>query len=505
MIRALLAPLIIAPLLASARAPSPQASAEPAALVAVIRIETEIDIRSAALVERAVGRALDSGAKVLIVELDTPGGRSDYMLEMVKTIERAHGRGVRTVAYVTEWAKSAGALIALACDEIYLAPTATIGSATPYVVGPEGSPETHEKFIAGFRSTFRARAEATGRPTALVEAMVDPDVEVVEAEVDGERRILSRVDFENEKKARVARARDPGARSDRDVVEIGILKPKGKILDLTARDAVRYGLATAIAPTRDIVISRVSPPGSRVEEFRNNWSESLAGWLTSPGIKTVLFLVGLLALYVEFKTPGFGVAGAIGIACFSLFFFGHLVVGLAEVYEVLLFVAGVGLLALELFVIPGFGVAGIAGILCILASVVLAQMPSFETLGRLQPGTLGESALSAATQTALGSLLAVVGAVAIASVLPRTRFARRLALDSPLVHEGALHGGAADPGLEALLGKEGVAETTLRPAGRARIGDRPVDVVTEGDYLEPGTPVRVIAASGNALVVRKLA
>ncbi|MCI0340667.1 MAG: hypothetical protein L0216_05880, partial [Planctomycetales bacterium] len=385
--RTLLAPLLIAALLGEGGDPAPVSAPPRGTPVALVRIETEIDLRSAALVERAVRRALDSGAKVLVVELDTPGGMVDSLRDIVREIERARGKGVRTVSYVTDWAKSAGALIALACDEMYLAPTATIGSATPYVFGGGGAPETNEKFIASIRSTFRAQAEATGRPTALAEAMVDPDVEVVEALVDGERKILSRTDFENERKARAARRGESGARPDRDVVEIGVIKPAGKILDLTAQEAVRYGLATAIAPTREIVLSRVAGPDSRVEEFRNSWSETLAGWLTSPGIKMLLFLVGLLALYVEFKTPGFGVAGAIGLSCLALFFFGHLVVGLAELHEVLLFVAGVGLLALELFVIPGFGVAGILGILCILGSLVLAQIPAFGAIGRLEPGT----------------------------------------------------------------------------------------------------------------------
>lgn len=479
-----------------ADAPPPPVAPAAEPLVAVVKLEYEIDVRTAALTRRAINRALEQKAAIVLLEINTPGGSVDYLREIVADIQRAQASGARTVAYVTAWAKSAGALIALACDDIYMAPGATIGSAMPIVPGKELGDAEREKYVAAIKSDFRAQAERTGRSAALAEAMVDLDVELLEIEVAGVRRLISRVELDR----LIADAAAHG-RPD-EVVQLGIVKPAGKLLDITVREAVQWGVARAEAATRERVLDQILPGSRRVAEFAPTWSEHLAAWLTNPAVKGLLFLVGLVSLYVEFKAPGLSIPGLIGVACFALFFFGHLTVGLADAWEVLIFALGLGLLAVEIFVLPGFGVAGVLGILLMIAGLVLAQVPFVWPSGDFA-ASQWVMLVRTTGQTSLALMLGVGGMVGAAVLLPRTPLGKRLMLRAPAVEAGQ-HGSAAPSAAEEWVGKSGVAETDLRPAGRVRIGDARLDVITEGGWCDAGAAIEVVGTRGNALLVRPL-
>jgi membrane-bound serine protease (ClpP class) len=214
----------------------------------------------------------------------------------------------------------------------------------------------------------------------------------------------------------------------------------------------------------------------------------------------LLFLVGIVAFYVELKTPGLSVPGLIGVVCFGLFFFGHHVVGLAQAWEALVFLLGLALLAVEIFVLPGFGVAGVTGAVLMLGALVLAQVPDLWP-GGAYGGVQWPLVIDALGRTTLGIALGVVGAIGLAWIVPHSPLARFVTLEAPAVTAG-LHGSATPEGREAFVGKVGVAETDLRPAGRVRIGDAHFDVVSEGGYIDAGAAVTVVTTRGNALVVR---
>ncbi|MFH1423050.1 MAG: NfeD family protein, partial [Planctomycetota bacterium] len=213
--------------------------------------------------------------------------------------------------------------------------------------------------------------------------------------------------------------------------------------------------------------------------------------------KGLLLAIGLLGLYVEFKTPGFGVPGTVGIACLTLVFFSSYLAGLATIIEILIIVAGVMLLALEVFVIPGFGIPGIAGLALIITGILL----SFQNF--TFPKTLYEySVLETNIIILVLDLVGVIaGAALLAKILPRTKYFSRVILSGPEV--GILSGDAAvqTRGLTELVGKTGTVLTALRPTGKADVEGQYLDVVSEGDFIEKETKIRISKVEGNRVVV----
>ena len=470
----------------------PAAAQEPERLarIAVVELHSEIDILARALMDRAVDQAIAAGAAGLLLDLNTPGGRVDFMLDIADALDRARAKGIKTAVFISGDATSAGALIAMACDEIYMKPGSTIGSATPMVPGVEMDEKIQEKMISYVRTKFAARAEVTGQSPALAEAMVDPDVELIEVEVDGKRRLVSSTEFQN-------LVQQLGAHR---VVQLGIVCPKGKLLALRASQAAALGVAKGLYDRQALVLAQVWPQAHEVLPFAPTWSEELAAWITSPGVQMLLFLVGIVAFYVELKSPGLSVPGLIGVVCFGLFFFGHHVVGLAQAWEALVFLLGLALLAVEIFVVPGFGVAGVTGVILMLGALIMAQVPDLWP-GGAYGGVQWPLVIDALGRTTLGIALGVVGAIGLAWAIPHTPLSRFVTLTAPAVAAG-LRGSGTLAGREAYVGKVGVAETDLRPAGRVLIGDEHLDVVTEGGYIERGANVTVVTTRGGALVVR---
>ncbi len=460
--------------------------------VAVVEIHTEIDLRAAALAERAVGRAIEQKVDALLIDLNTPGGRLDYMTRIGDAIDKARAAGLRTICFVRGDAASAGVFIAMACDRIYMTTASTIGSATPIVPGAELDERTHEKLISYGRAKFRARAQSTGQAAVLAEAMVDADVEVIEILLDGKRTFVSRIELD-----RLHNTHDKAG-----IIQVGVVSPKGKILNLTGRDAVDFGVAVANVETRYALLADEYPQGAEEIAFKSTWAEDLAAMITSPGLRSMLFIVGLVGIYMEVKAPGLSVPGLIGVCCFALFFFGHMVVGLADAWEVIIFLVGVALLLVEVFVIPGFGVAGVVGVTLMAGSLILAQMPSVWTGGDW--GGINWNLLLATTgETSLSFMASLLGMAGAAWVFPKTPWGKKLALQSPSVAAGTRGDAAPAAMLTQWIGKVGVADTDLRPAGRALVGDTHLDVVTEGDFLERGTTITIAGILDNTLVVRR--
>jgi membrane-bound serine protease (ClpP class) len=418
-------------------------SSTPASAVFRVPVMGVIELGLAPFIERSLKEAREAGAQAVVLHIDTPGGRVDAAEQIVDAIQDSE---VPVYAYVDRRAFSAGALIALATKGIWMRPGSVMGAATPIVGSGE---KASEKIVSAMRSEMRSLAEERGLDPRVAEAMVDEDVEI-----DG-------------------------------VVD------RGKLLTLTTDEAVRLNYARTVDDW-DGMLAAIQATGASVHETRTNWAESLVRFLSNPAVAPILLSLGVLGLIIEFKTPAFGLAGLAGVTMLGLFFGSRWIVGLAGLEELLLLGGGLALLAVEVFVLPGFGIAGIAGLAAVGSSIFLSLVPKMAA-----PGDYGTAA---AVLSMVGIVVVLIG-WALLRHLPRSgRFARSgLLLGESTSREGGYSSATVRP---ELVGASGVAVTDLRPSGTVRIGDERLDVVAESDFIQAGTPVRVVRAEGYRHVVR---
>lgn len=420
----------------------------PAPLVYVAPVDGIIDLGLAPFVQRVLDEAAAAGAAAVVLEVNTFGGRVDAAVQIRDALLSAQ---VPTLAYVNRRAISAGALISLAAQHLVMAPGATIGAATPVQAGGGASQPVSEKTVSYVRKEFRATAESRKRPALIAEAMVDPDVAI------------------------------------RGVVE------KGKLLTLTTDEALRHKVAEARADSVQAALEHAGIRGAEIRRAAPNWAENVVRFLTHPVLSSLLVTIGMLGIIIELRSPGLGLAGAIGVGSLAAFFWGHWIVQLAGWGELLLALAGVVLLALEFLVIPGFGIAGILGILALLGALVMSVLGT---------GATPEYFMFAAGRIVFSLLLALLASFFLLRFMPRTRLGRQFILDTGL-GAGSASGSAPETDLR-WLGKRGRTSSPLRPAGIAEIEGTRVDVVSEGDLIAPGTPVEVTRVDGNRVVVRQI-
>lgn len=411
-------------------------------IVYVAPIEGIIDLGLAPFVQRVLDEAAAAQAAAVVLEVNTFGGRVDAAVQIRDALLNAQ---VPTVAYVNRRAISAGALISLAAQHLVMAPGATIGAATPVQAGGGEAQPVSEKTVSYVRKEFRATAESRKRPALIAEAMVDADVAI------------------------------PG------------LIEKGKLLTLTTDEALKHKVAEARADDLQGALERVGIKDAELRRMSPNWAENLVRFLTHPVLSSLLVTLGMLGIILELRSPGLGLAGAVGVGALAAFFWGHWLVELAGWGEVLLAVGGLALLLLEFFVIPGFGFAGILGILALLAALVMSVAGT---------GSTPEFLMLAAGRIVLSLLAALAVSFVLLRFLPRTPFGRQLILSTGLGPVEEVH--------LRLLGKRGRASTPLRPAGIADIEGARVDVVSDGAMIDPGTPVEVTRVDGNRIVVRQI-
>jgi len=418
-------------------------------VVYVAPIEGIIDLGLAPYVQRVLNEATDAGAAAVILEINTFGGRVDAAVLIRDALLNAR---VKTVAFVNKRAISAGALISLAAEKIVMADGGTIGAATPVQMGQPGAAAqpVEEKTVSYVRKEFSATAETRKRPSLIAEAMVDGDVEIP-----------------------------------------GLIK-KGKLLTLTTEEALKHKVADFRAQTIESVLEQLNLAGAQIRRITPNWAEDLVRFLTNPVVSSLLMTVGMLGIFMEIRTPGFGLPGALGIASLALFFWGHWLVQLAGWEELLLVGSGLVLLVLEVFVIPGFGLAGVLGIGALLAGLSLSLIGGGATWGFV---------VIAVGRVLISVVLALVASLLMLRFLPRLPFGRQLILETGLA---AGEGYASAPERDSSwLGKHGTAFSTLRPAGIAEIAGERVDVVSDGEFIDVGMPIVVTRVDGNRIVVRR--
>ncbi len=446
-------------------------------------------------VTRSVERARDEGVDYVIFDIDTFGGRVDSALEMTTRIGSL--TDVETVAYVrvrpegTGVSWSAGALIAMATDRIYMAPGTSMGATAPVLQGTGGSQEpASEKTVSAVRTQMAALAEKNGHPRGVALAMVDADVELVEAYVDEELRAVTATELEDLKRE--------AEELDGTVEEGSTISAEGKLLSLTAGDMERYGVSSGTPSSYDELYARLEVDPEATVDLSPDMADSIVSVITGGAFTSLLILVGLVALFLEITSPGFGIPGSVAAIAFALIFSANFMLGQVGSLELLMFLAGILLLLVEVFLIPGFGVAGISGIVLLVVSLVLSMqgfvLPEFDW----QRGRLNRNILLVLANT-VGAFVAFGG---MAYLFGRTNLFSRLTLSDTQTTDAGFTAQTSDV-RERYLGKSGRAATTLRPAGTADLDGERVSVEADGEWIEAGTEVEVVRVDGNRIIVRK--
>lgn len=429
-------------------APRPAVAQTAAPVVYVVPIGGVIDLGLAPFLARTLREAEAAGAAAVVLDINTFGGRVDAAVAMRDTLINSP---VRTIAFVNQRAISAGALIALACETVVMTRAGTIGAAAPVVGAGGGQPmPADEKSVSYMRKEFGATAEARGRRADIAEAMVDEDVAI------------------------------------EGVVEAG------KLLTLTTTEALAKKIADHSADTLEAALAATGLAGAEVRVASETWAETMVRFFTNPIVSSLLMTIGLLGIIVELRTPGFALPGTIGLLSLGIFFWGHWLVQLAGWEELLLVSIGVALLAVEVFVLPGTTVAGVAGVLALVAGLGLTLVGA---------GATASAIVTALGRVALSILIAIAGALGLLRLLPSLPFGRTLVLRTDMDADA---GFVSAPDTDRQwLGRTGTAVSPLRPSGIADIDGARVDVVSDGVFLDAGSPIVVTRVDGNRIVVRQ--
>lgn len=450
--------------------------------VFVIPIAGEVGPGMAAFLERAIRDADTRPGDIYVLEMDTYGGRVDSALQMVDVL--LDTKGERTIAYVKNKAISAGALIALACDELVMRPNTTIGDCAPITYSSEGPRMMGEKFQSPLRAKFRTLAKRNGYPEVLAESMVTADMEVYQVEVDGTVLYLDAqalAEFSPERK--------------KSIVSQKIVVAKGELLTMDDDEARRLGFSRMSAPTIEDMLAEIAPGPYEIIRIERNWSERLGTVIS--GIAPLLMIIGLASLYTELKAPGFGIFGIVGIICLGLVFLHQYLVGLADYTDLLLIVTGIALLGVELFVLPGFGLAGIAGLIFIGIGLVL----SFQNFVVPDPSLPWQrELLTRNIIQVLGSFIFafVTAMAAIRYLLPRLG----TVVEGPYLGATLAKSRTISSQTSSLaIGFTGTALSSLRPAGKGLFAGEIYDVITDGEYIDKGAALIVQEIKGNRIIV----
>ena len=470
-----------------------------AAQVYIIRIRSEIGNGLRVYIKHGIEAAEEGNSDAIIFDIDTPGGAVNAAKDIIDDI---HQTNIPTIAYVNNEAISAGAMISLACDQIVMRGGGTIGDSAP--VSLQGQ-EAGEKIVSYVRGKIEATAERQGRNPDIAKAMVDKKLWLVKLK-NGNIVAFRSDEYEKRREA--------------DEIEEVIAsggESEAELLTLTTEGAIKYQLAEAVAESLEALLDMyliVEVNGTRQAMTREKFesmdkdlpfvalknanqnaveltlADRMVIFLTSPIIAGLLLSLGTAGLFIEIRSPGFGVPGLLGLLCLSLFFGGHLLSHVDAEYALLAFVFGVCLLLLEAFVIPGFGIAGILGLGCILFSIFFIFSQAYETQ-------------QAITTLSVSVLLTVGLCIIAAYFLPKTRTWNNFVLQAEMVSEQGFHSAPRED-FQHYIGQLGIALTTLRPSGTIRIGEDRLDAISIGNFVDPESTVKVVQVEGANVYVEEV-
>ena len=546
---------LVAALTAAAVAQVASVESEPAttstANAAIIYLDGEITDVMVESIRRRMVEAEKKGVELIIFDLDTPGGLVTSSIAIADLIKNLPD--IKTVAWVNPNAHSGGAIVAVACDEIVMARSSRIGDSQVIMGGPGGVGAVPEdlqpKAYTPVLAEFRASARLNGYDQTLCEAFVLPDREVwwLENTKTEERKFVfgaekRRLLGEREKPAQDKKKKKKKSEDEEDDdeeeatdepeddetltepaeqkptdwklvekyhdaildMEVDTIQPvvrDDQLLEMSAAEAQAYGFSKGIVANETELKDRYHL--ATIFHLAPSWSEAIAYWLTSMYVRGFLLLIIFLGAYVEFHTPGVGVAGLVALISLAIFVGAPYMTGLANIWEILCIVVGVLLMALEIFVIPGFGVAGISGIALVLLGLFGTFVP--DEPGHTIPFYIPSlpatwEGMRIGVITIVSSMAAsMIGMVVLSRYLPSIPVFRRLVPANPTPTDVL----PADPYRGAArVGDVGYAEGPMHPSGKARFGSVLVDVVTQGEFLDPDARLEVIERRGNRVVVR---
>lgn len=418
--------------------------------IMVMEIKSEIDAPMKRYVELALRHASETKADVVIIEMDTYGGVLTDAKEIVDMIMK-HKSPVWV--YINSDAASAGALISIACDSIYMSPGASIGAATVVDGSGQKAPDKYQSYM---RSIMRATAEENGRNPQIAEGMVDENL-VIEG-----------------------------------------IKKEGQIITFSTSEALTHGFCDAKVESIEEILKRNNITNYQLDHFQLSRTDTIIAFFLNPFISGLLILVIIAGIYFEMQTPGVGFAGLAALVALILYLVPYYLNGLAENWEIIGFFIGILLIAVEIFVLPGFGIAGISGIILTVGSLVLIMINNDAFDFEFVP----MNNVIVSTAAALGGLLG--GAIllfVLGSRISNTRFYRKVALTETQDRKAGYTASSIEV---SMIGARGVAHTVLRPSGRVMIGEKIFDAYTRGEYIEKGQPVEVISDEGTSLKVKPI-
>lgn len=417
--------------------------------VFVMELKGDIDPRTNRYTRLALEEATEQNADIVIIEMDTYGGAVNDA-DDIRT--RILEYPVPVWVFINKDAASAGALISIAADSIYMANGASIGAATVVSGGTgEAAPDKYQSYM---RSIMRSTAEATGRDPRIAEAMVDENLEIE-----------------------------------------GITE-KGEVITFSTSEAIRYGFAEAQVSSIEEILERNNITNYEIIDFEVSFTEKIISFFINPFISGILILVIIGGLYFELQTPGVGFPLAAAIIALVLYLVPYYLNGLAEYWEIILFFVGLGLIVVEVFVLPGFGIAGISGLFLTIGSLIIMMVNNdafdFEFVA-------ADRLLKAVLATIAGMLGSLVVIFAGGLRFANSKAFSRIALEDI---QDSKQGYTANYRAETFVGKKGTAYTVLRPSGKILLEGEIYDAYTRGDYIEQGTKIVVVDDRGSSFKVK---
>jgi membrane-bound serine protease (ClpP class) len=414
-----------------------------------LSIKDDIDPRMNRYIELGLEAANLGDYDLVVIEMDTYGGLVNDAKDIV---ERLLDFEKPVYVFINKDAASAGALISIACDSIYMAPGASIGAATVVMGQGEAAPDKYQSYM---RSTMRSTAEEKGRDPAIAEAMVDQNIEIE-----------------------------------------GVTKA-GEVVTFTTSEAITHGFCEGEVESIDEMLTKAGVAEYKIQEFEISTVEKIIALFLNPFVSGILIMIIVGGLWFELQSPGVGFPIMAAVTAAILYFIPYYLNGLAANWELVVFVLGIILIALELVAIPGFGVLGISGIILTVSSLILVMLGNDVFDFTLVPF----DKIFVATATTLGAMVSSFILLFFAGVqLTHTQFFNRVALSSV---QNRSEGYTAKFRKESLLGMEGTAYTVLRPSGRVQINDEIHDAYTRGEYILKDDPIVVISEEGTTLLVKK--
>jgi len=453
---------------------APSAALSSGGVVYVIPINGMIERALVYAIRRGVNEAVQNGAQAIIFDMNTPGGRLDATMDIVNIISSIK---VKTYTFVNPHAFSAGAIIAMGTDHIYMTPGGLIGDSMPVAMSPvpgEGTQaipgDLKEKAVSPTAALMRSAAQRKGHDPKLAEAMVRSEIGF---SIDGK-----------------------------------IICPTNQLLTMTADEAgqmvgeegkQRHLLSEGTVADLPELLVKIGHSNARVETITISSAEQVARIIDGDPWSSILLALGLLALYLEFKTPGVILPGIVGVILLAIWFWGHNIAGLAGMGDMLLFIIGAILVFVEVIFLPTMGILGVVGVGCMAVALFMSMMGHLPewTPPELRMGRINETLKNFGMAFLITGVLAAIAA----RFLPKTQLFGHLMLHTSVSKEDGYQAASAAEA-NKLIGLRGKAETFLRPAGIGVFGEKHLDVVTrDGQFLPQNTSIVIAEAHGNRIVV----